>query len=93
MILATPVPGIVGALASMRDRHDSTGLLPTLAGLPTLVVVGAEDTMTPPEGSRRMAAAIPGSRLVIIPSAGHIPPLERPGETTAAILEFLRIVG
>jgi 3-oxoadipate enol-lactonase len=93
MIVATPVPGIVGALASMRDRHDSTGLLPTLAGLPTLVIVGGEDTMTPPDAARRMAAAIPGARLVVIPSSGHIPPLERPGETTGAMLEFLRVVG
>ena len=43
MMAATPVAGMVGALAAMRDRHDSTGLLPTLAGLPTLVLVGEED--------------------------------------------------
>jgi len=93
MIAATPVPGIVGALASMRDRHDSTGLLPTLEGLPTLVIVGAEDALTPPEVARRMAGAIPGARLAVIPGAGHLPMVERPGETTAAILEFLRVVG
>jgi pimeloyl-ACP methyl ester carboxylesterase len=93
MIAATPVPGIVGALASMRDRHDSTGLLPTLAGLPTLVIVGGEDAVTPPEVARRMAGAIPGARLAVIPSAGHLPTVERPSETTGAILEFLRVVG
>jgi YbgC/YbaW family acyl-CoA thioester hydrolase len=93
MIAGTPVPGIVGALASMRDRHDSTGLLPTLAGLPTLVIVGGDDAVTPPEVARRMAGAIPGARLVIIPNAGHLPTVERPSETTGAILEFLRVVG
>jgi 3-oxoadipate enol-lactonase len=93
MMAATPVPGIVGALAAMRDRHDSTGLLPTLTGLPTLVLVGEEDAMTPPDVARRMAAAIPGARLVVVPGAGHIPPVERPAETTAALLEFLRVVG
>jgi 3-oxoadipate enol-lactonase len=93
MMAATPVAGIVGALAAMRDRHDSTGLLPTLAGLPTLVIVGEEDALTPPDGARRMAAAIPGARLVTIPGAGHLPPVERPSETTAAILDFLRVVG
>src|SRR5580765_7918862 len=66
MITATPVAGIVGALAAMRDRHDSTALLPRLAGLPTLVIVGEEDAVTPPDGARRMAAAIPGARLVVI---------------------------
>ena len=93
IMASTPVPGIVGALAAMRDRLDSTPLLPTLAGLPTLVIVGEEDTLTPPDGARRMAGAIPGARLVAIPGAGHVPPVERPSETTAAILDFLRVVG
>ena len=93
MIAATPVAGMVGALAAMRDRHDSTGLLPTLAGLPTLVVVGEEDVLTPPDAARRMATLIPAARLVVIPGAGHVPPLERPSETTAEIREFLRVVG
>ena len=93
LMAATPVAGMVGALAAMRDRHDSTGLLPTLAGLPTLVVVGEEDVLTPLEAARRMATLIPGARLVVIPGAGHIPPLERPSETTAEIREFLRVVG
>jgi YbgC/YbaW family acyl-CoA thioester hydrolase len=93
IMAATPVAGIVGALAAMRDRPDSLGLLSTLAGLPTLVMVGEEDALTPPEAARRMAAAIPGARLVVVPGAGHVTPLERPSETTAAILEFLRVVG
>jgi 3-oxoadipate enol-lactonase len=93
VMAATPVAGIVGALAAMRDRHDSVGLLPTLVGLPTLVMVGEEDTLTPPDSARRLAAAIPGARLVVVPGAGHVTPLERPSETTAAILDFLRIVG
>ena len=93
VIEAAPVPGIVGALAAMRERHDHTGLLPTLAGLPALVIVGAEDVVTPPEAARRMAAAIPGARLVVVPGAGHVPTVERPQESTAAIAEFLRVVG
>jgi pimeloyl-ACP methyl ester carboxylesterase len=93
MMAATPVAGLVGALAAMRDRQDSTGLLPTLAGLPTLVLVGEEDTLAPPDGARRMAAAIPGARLVVLAGAGHVPPVERPSETTAAIRDFLRVVG
>jgi YbgC/YbaW family acyl-CoA thioester hydrolase len=93
IMAATPVAGMVGALAAMRDRHDSTGLLPTLAGLPTLVIVGEDDSVTPPESARRMAAAIPGARLVILPGAGHVPPVEQPAAVTATLREFLRIVG
>jgi YbgC/YbaW family acyl-CoA thioester hydrolase len=93
IMAATPVAGMVGALAAMRDRLDSTGLLPTLTGLPTLVMVGEEDVLTPLEAARRMATLIPGARLVVIPGAGHVPPLERPSETTAEIREFLRVVG
>jgi YbgC/YbaW family acyl-CoA thioester hydrolase len=93
MVAATPVAGIVGALAAMRDRHDSTDLLPTLDGLPVLVVVGEEDVLTPPDAARRMTGAIPQARLVLVPGAGHLPPVERPSETTAALLDFLRVVG
>jgi 3-oxoadipate enol-lactonase len=89
MMAATPVTGLVGALAAMRDRPDSTPLLATLAGIPTLVVVGEADALLPPDGARRMADAIPGARFVMIPDAGHVPPVERPEETSAALLEFL----
>jgi 3-oxoadipate enol-lactonase len=88
-ITAMPVAGLVGALGAMRDRPDSTGLLPELAGLPTLVIVGDEDEVTPPAQAKVMAEAIPGASLVVIRSAGHLPPLERPAETTDAILAFL----
>ena len=63
MMLAAPVAGIAGALAAMRDRNDSTALLATLDDLPTMVVVGEEDVMTPVDLARGMASAIPGARL------------------------------
>jgi pimeloyl-ACP methyl ester carboxylesterase len=90
---STPVAGIVGALAAMRDREESESLLPTLADVPTLVVVGEADTLTPPEQARAMADAIPGGRLAVIPGAGHLPPLEQPEATTASLREFLRSLG
>jgi 3-oxoadipate enol-lactonase len=89
MMAATPVAGMVGALAAMRDRPDSTSMLPELSGLPTLVIVGDEDEVTPPAAASAMAGAIPGANLVVIRSAGHIPPVERPVETTDALLAFL----
>jgi len=89
MMAATPVAGIVGALGAMRDRPDSTPMLSELAGIPALVIVGDEDELTPAAQARAMADAIPGASLVVIRSAGHLPTLERPVETTHALLAFL----
>jgi pimeloyl-ACP methyl ester carboxylesterase len=84
-----PVPGIVAALGAMRDRPDSLDLLPTLAGLPTLVVVGAQDQITPPEAARRIAGGVPGARLEVIPGAGHLAPAEQPELVNRRVQGFL----
>jgi len=89
MMAAAPVPGILGALAAMRDRPDSTGLLPSLSGLPTLIIVGAEDRLTPPKDAEAMAKAIPGARLAVIPNAGHLSPLEQPEAFNRQLASFL----
>lgn len=86
---ATPVAGILGAITALKDRPDSISLLPTLEGIPVLVVVGEDDQLTPPASAQAMADAVPGSRLAVIPGAGHLSPLERPEATTAALAEFL----
>ncbi len=78
-----------GCLAGMRDRPDSSALLPTL-DMPALVIVGQDDLLTPPASSRAMAAALPRAALVEIPSAGHTPSMERPIPTAEAILGYLR---
>jgi YbgC/YbaW family acyl-CoA thioester hydrolase len=93
IIARTPVAGIVGALAAMRDRPGSEALLPTLADLPTLVLVGEADTLTPPDEARAMAQAIPGAQFAVLPRAGHLPPLEQPGAVTRRLLEFVRELG
>jgi len=86
---ASSVPGIMAALVAMRDRPDSAALLPTLTGLPTLVIVGAEDQLTPPAAAERMVAAIPGAQLVVVEGAGHVPPVERPATVNEALQAFL----
>jgi len=93
MMAATPVPGLVGALAAMRDRPDATELLPTLQGLPTLVTVGAEDAITPPAMSEAMAKAIPGAKLAVIADAAHLAPLEQPGAFNRHLQLFLQGLG
>lgn len=93
MILRTPVSGLVGALSAMRERPDSTPLLSTLTGLPTLILVGAEDAITPPAIAQGMAGMIPGARLFEVPNSGHLPCLEQPVPTTRAVLKFLQSLG
>ena len=80
--------------APLRLGSDAEGLVQLsrsiLAGIsiPTLVVVGAEDALTPPVVSEAMASAIPGARLTTIPGAGHLAPMERPGAVAAALSDF-----
>src|SRR5690606_1918615 len=85
---ATPGAGILGAITALRDRPDSTPLLPALGDIPTLVVVGEEDQITPRQGAQQMADAIPGSRLAVVPGAGHLTPMERPEAATALLADF-----
>jgi pimeloyl-ACP methyl ester carboxylesterase/acyl-CoA thioesterase FadM len=80
--------GIAGALAAMRDRPDSTALLPTIR-VPTLVLAGRDDQLIPVAAARAIADAIPGAQHAIIPSAGHLPPLEQPVNTGRVVREFL----
>ena len=67
--------GIAAAIRVLMSRPDSTPLLSGIR-VPTLVVVGEEDALTPPSEMERMAAAIPRATFVRIPEAGHLPNLE-----------------
>lgn len=89
MMLSQPVDGVTGALAAMGSRPDSRPLLPTLR-VPTLILVGQDDPVTPPEASKVMAAAIPGARYEAIAGAAHLAPMERAGDVNAALLRWLR---
>jgi len=78
--------GYAGCAAAIRDLDPST-LDPIAA--PTLVIGGADDVSMPPvDHAAPLAAAIPGSRLAILPS-GHLPPYETPTSLARAILTFL----
>jgi pimeloyl-ACP methyl ester carboxylesterase len=80
--------GITGALEAMRDRSDSTPLLPSI-DVPTLVVAGREDRLVSVESSQRLAAAIPGAQFTAIAEAGHLTPMEQPISTARVLREFL----
>ena len=88
MMAAAPVEGIVGALEAMMTRPDSTPALATI-DVPTLIVVGEEDTLTPSTEAQAMHEQIRGSRLEIIPQAGHISNLERPSAFNHLMSEFV----
>ena len=68
--------------------HDTSGRLGRIAA-PTLVLVGAEDVLTPVHESEALAAAIPGATLRVLPRGGHGFFGEYPAETSAALREFL----
>jgi pimeloyl-ACP methyl ester carboxylesterase len=57
---------------------------------PTLLVVGERDAITPPDCLRRAEEIMPAARLLIVPAAGHMVPLESPDIFNAAVLAFLR---
>lgn len=88
LVLANSPEGIAGALRGMAARPDST---PDLAGIgvPTLVIVGAEDGLTPPAEAERIHAEVAGSALVQLDGAGHLSSLERPEAFNDAVRAFL----
>jgi pimeloyl-ACP methyl ester carboxylesterase len=85
----------VGAEAFLRQqqaimaRPDSRPGLPAIK-CPTLVLVGENDEGTPPALSEEIAAAIGGSRLVVVPDCGHMSTLEQPQAVADALVDWMR---
>ena len=79
--------GVVAAIEMLRDRPDWTATLPRIH-VPTLIIVGEDDVVTPPKLSQAMRAAIPGSTLVTIPQAGHLANIEQLAAFNAAVRAF-----
>jgi pimeloyl-ACP methyl ester carboxylesterase len=88
MLACAPVDGIIGALEALKSRVDSTPTLATI-DVPTLIVVGEEDVLTPVAESRTMHEGIRGSVLEIIGGAGHVSNVERPAAFNHVLSEFL----
>jgi pimeloyl-ACP methyl ester carboxylesterase len=74
---------------AIMSRPDSR---PALAAIdcPTLVLVGDDDQLTPPELAREMANGIRGARLVIVPESGHLSTIEQPQAVTKALVEWMQ---
>ncbi len=88
LILGNPPSAVEGALTAMMARPDSTPLLPSIT-VPTLVLVGEEDVLTPPALSTAMVSLLPGAELIGLPQAGHLASLEQPDAFNAGLLSFL----
>jgi len=87
IIEANPRRGITDALAGLAARADSTPILREIR-VPTLVVVGEEDAITPLADAEALQRGIAGSRLAVIPRAGHLSSLENPDEFNRQLRAF-----
>jgi 3-oxoadipate enol-lactonase len=92
MIEAAPPKVVAELLSAMGSRRDSTDLL-SMIKVPTLVICGAEDAITPAEEAREWSSKITGAKYVEIPGAGHLSNLERPDEFNRAVSQWLTALG
>lgn len=85
----TGAEAFVRQQTAIMNRADSRPGLRELK-CPTLVLVGEQDTLTPPDRAAEMAAAIPKASQVVVQDCGHLATLEQPELVTRALLDFLR---
>jgi pimeloyl-ACP methyl ester carboxylesterase len=89
MMLKIKPEGAASALLGMAEREDQTALLSKITSR-TLILVGAEDAITPVADSEKMHQAIAGSQLAVLENAGHVSNVERTGEFNEALMHFLK---
>jgi pimeloyl-ACP methyl ester carboxylesterase len=100
---SAPAEVVQGFAAVVRDVHPAgframsrssaeADLRPMLGGVdvPTLLLYGDQDARAPLKVGEALHAAIPGSRLVVLPGVGHLSPVEAPGAVSREIRDFLR---
>jgi 3-oxoadipate enol-lactonase len=90
-LMDNPPQAYIGALEAMKKRPDSTSDLDSVQ-VPSLVMVGEDDALTPPDAARTMHERIKGSRLVTLPEAGHLSNLEAPEAFNGALAELLQTI-
>jgi pimeloyl-ACP methyl ester carboxylesterase len=89
MIRATPIEVISEFFAELVE-HDLRRALPVLGKVPTVVISGGRDRLTPPQMLQAIADAVPGSQFLSDPDAGHVIMLEHPDLVTAELRELMR---
>lgn len=81
-------PALIAATIAAYLEHDAFDVLPTI-DVPTLIIAGDRDELTPVETAERMQRAIRGSELVVFPGHSHLVQVEQPADVHAAIDRFL----
>ena len=89
MMLDTAIPTLV-EFSHALEVHDETAALPTLARIPTLIVCGDHDLVTPAEYSKKMADALPDSELVIVARSGHLVLLSKPNPINDGLVRLVK---
>jgi pimeloyl-ACP methyl ester carboxylesterase len=84
-----PITNLVATLEALRDRPDSRETAAEM-DVPTLVVVGEDDELTPPSDAEELVELLPRGRLARLPGAGHLTPLEKPTEVNEELVLFLQ---
>jgi pimeloyl-ACP methyl ester carboxylesterase len=88
LVQAAPPAAVAWAERAMAARPDSSEVLAT-SGVPTLVLVGEEDELSPPGDAEALAQTIPGARFARLPGAGHLSAVEDPEAFSAELRSFL----
>jgi pimeloyl-ACP methyl ester carboxylesterase len=88
MMNSTPIATMVGFLHAL-EVHDETAGLWTLLRIPTLIACGDHDLLTPDEYSRKMAACLPQSELVIVTGASHLALLDKPDAINDGLIRLV----
>jgi 3-oxoadipate enol-lactonase len=91
MMLKTKPQGAASALLGMAEREDLTEFISTIR-VPTMIVVGREDAITPVADSEKMHSKIATSHFVVVENAGHVSNLEQTEQFNFALLKFLERV-
>lgn len=89
-LINSPAATLVGFYEDIIHNHERTPALKAFAGIPTRVLVGTRDVLTPVSHGRRIASAIAGAELIVAPEAGHMLPQERAELVSATLIKLAR---
>ena len=92
VVVSTSPAAIAASQRGMAARSDMTSFLPQI-DMPTLVIVGDQDVISPPAEMQAIAAAIPNAEFVVIPNSGHMTTMENPEAVNAALSKFIEGLG